>query len=55
MNTNMAGFGCFSKMLCSCVLDESSLSIGRVKKHSISLNIFHISERADPIAKEINV
>ena len=31
MDTNMTGFGCFSKILRSCGLDESSsLSIGRV-------------------------
>ena len=29
--TNMTGFGWFSKILCPCALDESSLSIGRVK------------------------
>ena len=28
MNTNMTGLECFSKILSSCVLDESSLSIG---------------------------
>ena len=32
MNTNMTGFRCFfKKTLCSCALDKSSLSIGRVK------------------------
>ena len=31
MNTKMTGFTCFLKTLCSCALDESSLSIGRVK------------------------
>ena len=31
MYTNMTGFGWFSKILCPCALDESSLSIGRVK------------------------
>ena len=30
MNTNMTGFKWFSKSLCHCVLDESSLSMGRV-------------------------
>ena len=31
MNTNMTGFRWFSKSLCTCALDESSLSTGRVK------------------------
>ena len=31
MNTNMARFEWFSKELRPCALDESSLSIGRVK------------------------
>ena len=31
MNTNMRGLDVFQKYLCSCALDESSLSIGRVK------------------------
>ena len=30
MNTNMTRLGWFSKNLCPCALDESSLSIGRV-------------------------
>ena len=32
MSTNMTGFRCFSKKyLCSCALDGSSRSIGRLK------------------------
>ena len=31
MNTNMTGFSWFSKSLRPCALDESSLSIGKVK------------------------
>ena len=34
MNTNMTRIRCFSKNLGFCVLDECSLSIGRVKKSS---------------------
>ena len=34
MNTNMAGFRCFhKKTLHPCALDESCLSIGRVKMY----------------------
>ena len=32
MNTNMTGFRWFPKMVASFCLDESSLSIGRVKR-----------------------
>ena len=35
MNSNMAGFRWFSKILHSCALDESSLSYGRVKHVAI--------------------
>ena len=31
MNTNMTGLDGFQKYLCPCGLDESNLSIGRVK------------------------
>ena len=31
MNTNMTGLRWFLKTLCNCALDESSLSIGKVK------------------------
>ena len=36
MNTNVTGFRCFSKIFAPCGLDESSLSIGRVKKDYFS-------------------
>ena len=43
MDTNMTGFRWLSKSLHSCALDESSLSIGRVKVRvlfsSISISI----------------
>ena len=32
MNTNMTGFGWFSKIFASLYLDENSLSIGRVNQ-----------------------
>ena len=35
MNTNMAGLRWFSKSLCPCSLDKSSLSIGRVKGNDL--------------------
>ena len=35
MNTNMTGFECFSKILSSCVLDESSLAIRRVNPSTL--------------------
>ena len=35
MNTNMIGFKWFSKILCHCALDESSLSIRRVKRYCL--------------------
>ena len=42
MNTNMRGFrGVFLKSLHPCVLDKSSLSIGRVKMISDEVNIFN--------------
>ena len=34
MNTNMTGFRWVSKILRPCALDESSLSIGRVKTYA---------------------
>ena len=39
MNTNMTGFGWFSKfILLSCAMEESSLSIGRVNITEIQFN-----------------
>ena len=35
MNTNMTGFGWFSKIFAPCALDESSLSIGRSRLQRI--------------------
>ena len=37
MNTNTTGFICFYKSLCLCALDESSLSIRRVKEMGLFL------------------
>ena len=35
MDTNMIGFGCFSKIVAIVCFGQSSLSIGRVKKKGI--------------------
>ena len=46
MNTNMIGFRWFSKIFASLCLDESSLSIGRVKKN---LQIFSHKPLSDEL------
>ena len=40
INTNMTGFRCFSKILRPCALDESRLSIERVKAILTNLEFF---------------
>ena len=48
MNTNMTGFGWYSKIYASLCLGESSLSIGRVKRKKVFLmekhylSLFHL-------------
>ena len=57
MNTNMTGLRCFSKILRPCALDESSLSIGRVKTDKVYLlgNIVEHNISSDPSLSRITV
>ena len=45
MNTNMIGFRCFLKSLHPCALDESSLSIERIKHINYIINHETVGEQ----------
>ena len=51
MNTNMTGFSCFSKIFASFALDESRLSIGRVKIRLVNTN----TRGAAPMAEQFSL